>query len=135
MCTLFANLYVLSTWGPHMIYMGSPYDLLWVPIWFTWVPIYLLYDWLFFFCVISLCTHIESSHIHISITFCCMLHVACCMMTAATHIAINILLKKFPVNKIQILMFCPCESKKNEKRFPWLWHPFSSKIHKSMYFS
>ena len=25
MCTLFANLYVLSTWGPHMVYMGSPY--------------------------------------------------------------------------------------------------------------
>ena len=25
MCTLFANLYVLSTWGLHMVYMGSPY--------------------------------------------------------------------------------------------------------------
>ena len=25
MCSLFANLYVLSTWGPHMVYMGSPY--------------------------------------------------------------------------------------------------------------
>ena len=24
MCTLFANLYVLSTWGPHMIYHGDP---------------------------------------------------------------------------------------------------------------
>ena len=24
MCTIFANLYVLSTWGPHMVYMGSP---------------------------------------------------------------------------------------------------------------
>ena len=25
MCTLFANLYMLSTWGPHVVYMGSPY--------------------------------------------------------------------------------------------------------------
>ena len=25
MCTLFANLYVLLTWGPHMVYMGTPY--------------------------------------------------------------------------------------------------------------
>ena len=25
MCTLFANHYVLLTWGPHMVYMGSPY--------------------------------------------------------------------------------------------------------------
>ena len=25
MCTLFANLYVLLTWGPHMVYMGIPY--------------------------------------------------------------------------------------------------------------
>ena len=25
MCTLFANLFMLSTWGPHMVYMGSPY--------------------------------------------------------------------------------------------------------------
>ena len=25
MCTLFANLYVLVTWGPHMVYMGTPY--------------------------------------------------------------------------------------------------------------
>ena len=25
MCTLFANLYVLLTWGPHMVYIGTPY--------------------------------------------------------------------------------------------------------------
>ena len=25
MCTLFANLYVLLTWGPHMVYMWIPY--------------------------------------------------------------------------------------------------------------
>ena len=25
MCTLFANLYVLLTRGPHMVYMGTPY--------------------------------------------------------------------------------------------------------------
>ena len=25
MSTLFANLYVLLTWGPHMVYMGTPY--------------------------------------------------------------------------------------------------------------
>ena len=25
MCSRFANLYVLSTWGRHMVYMGSPY--------------------------------------------------------------------------------------------------------------
>ena len=25
MCTLFANLYVLLTWGPHMVYMGTAY--------------------------------------------------------------------------------------------------------------
>ena len=25
MCTPFANLYVLSTKGPHMVYMGSPH--------------------------------------------------------------------------------------------------------------
>ena len=25
MCTLFANLYVLLTWGPHMVYTGTPY--------------------------------------------------------------------------------------------------------------
>ena len=25
MCTLFANLYVLLTWGPHMVCMGTPY--------------------------------------------------------------------------------------------------------------
>ena len=25
MCTLFANLYVLLMWGPHMVYMGTPY--------------------------------------------------------------------------------------------------------------
>ena len=25
MCTLFAYLYVLLTWGPHMVYMGTPY--------------------------------------------------------------------------------------------------------------
>ena len=25
MCTLFVNLYVLLTWGPHMVYMGTPY--------------------------------------------------------------------------------------------------------------
>ena len=25
MCTLFANLYVLLTWVPHMVYMGTPY--------------------------------------------------------------------------------------------------------------
>ena len=25
MCTLFANLYVLLTWGPHMVYMGTKY--------------------------------------------------------------------------------------------------------------
>ena len=25
MCTLFANLYVLLTWGPHMVYMWTPY--------------------------------------------------------------------------------------------------------------
>ena len=25
MCTFFANLYVLSTCGPHMVHMGSPY--------------------------------------------------------------------------------------------------------------
>ena len=25
MCTLFANLYVLLTWGPHMVYMETPY--------------------------------------------------------------------------------------------------------------
>ena len=25
MCTLFANVYVLLTWGPHMVYMGTPY--------------------------------------------------------------------------------------------------------------
>ena len=25
MCTLFANLYVLLTWGPHMVYMRTPY--------------------------------------------------------------------------------------------------------------
>ena len=25
MCTLFANLYVLLTWDPHMVYMGTPY--------------------------------------------------------------------------------------------------------------
>ena len=25
MCTLFANLYVLLTWGPHMVDMGTPY--------------------------------------------------------------------------------------------------------------
>ena len=25
MCTLFENLYVLLTWGPHMVYMGTPY--------------------------------------------------------------------------------------------------------------
>ena len=25
MCTLFANLYVLLTWGPHMVYMGTQY--------------------------------------------------------------------------------------------------------------
>ena len=25
MCTLFANLYVLLTWGPHMVYKGTPY--------------------------------------------------------------------------------------------------------------
>ena len=25
MCTLFANLYVLLTWGSHMVYMGTPY--------------------------------------------------------------------------------------------------------------
>ena len=25
MCTLFANLYMLSTWCPHMVYMGCPY--------------------------------------------------------------------------------------------------------------
>ena len=25
MCTLFANLYVFSTWCPHMVYMGCPY--------------------------------------------------------------------------------------------------------------
>ena len=25
MCTLFANLNVLLTWGPHMVYMGTPY--------------------------------------------------------------------------------------------------------------
>ena len=25
MCALFANLYVLLTWGPHMVYMGTPY--------------------------------------------------------------------------------------------------------------
>ena len=24
MCTLFTNLYVLLTWGPHMVYMGTP---------------------------------------------------------------------------------------------------------------
>ena len=36
MCTLFANLYVLSMWGPHMVYMGSPYGL-------YAVPVYILY--------------------------------------------------------------------------------------------
>ena len=25
MCTLFVNLYVLLMWGPHMVYMGTPY--------------------------------------------------------------------------------------------------------------
>ena len=25
MCALFANLYVLLTWGPHMVYKGTPY--------------------------------------------------------------------------------------------------------------
>ena len=25
MCTLFANLYVLLMWGPHMVYMRTPY--------------------------------------------------------------------------------------------------------------
>ena len=25
MCTLVANLYVLLTWGPHMVYTGSPH--------------------------------------------------------------------------------------------------------------
>ena len=25
MCTHFANLYVLLTWGPHMVYMETPY--------------------------------------------------------------------------------------------------------------
>ena len=25
MCTLFANLYVLLTWGPHMVYKGTPF--------------------------------------------------------------------------------------------------------------
>ena len=25
MCTLFANHYALLTWGPHMVYMGTPY--------------------------------------------------------------------------------------------------------------
>ena len=25
MCAHFSNLYVLSTWGPHMVYMGPPY--------------------------------------------------------------------------------------------------------------
>ena len=25
MCILFANLYVLLTWGSHMIYLGTPY--------------------------------------------------------------------------------------------------------------
>ena len=25
MCTLFANLYVLLTWAPHMVCMGTPY--------------------------------------------------------------------------------------------------------------
>ena len=33
MCTLFANLYVLLTWGPHMVYIGSPYGLYGVTIW------------------------------------------------------------------------------------------------------
>ena len=43
MCTLFANLSVLSSWAPHMVYMvphmvymGSPYGL-------HGVPIYILY--------------------------------------------------------------------------------------------
>ena len=25
MCTIFANLYVLLTWGPYMVYKGTPY--------------------------------------------------------------------------------------------------------------
>ena len=36
MCNFFANLNVLLTWGPHMVYMGSPYGL-------HGVPIYILY--------------------------------------------------------------------------------------------
>ena len=36
MCTLFANLYVLLTWCPHMVYQGDPiyitylYDQMWL---------------------------------------------------------------------------------------------------------
>ena len=30
MCSLFANLYVLSTWGPHMVYMQVPIYILYV---------------------------------------------------------------------------------------------------------
>ena len=36
MCTLFANIYVLLTWGPHMVYHGTSYE---VPIWFTMGPV------------------------------------------------------------------------------------------------
>ena len=38
MCTLFPNLYVLSTWGPHMVYMGSPHTyILYLMIKYGWL--------------------------------------------------------------------------------------------------
>ena len=49
MCSLFENLYVLSTWDPHMVYMGFPYILYIYMIKCGWLGIYIYILWLLFF--------------------------------------------------------------------------------------
>ena len=48
MCTLFANLYMLLTWGPHMVYHRDPIYILYLydQMWLVGVLFYFLESYL-----------------------------------------------------------------------------------------